>query len=38
MLLVNFMNAKDVQTAPPMAIEYLEKMDSIRGTDFRKTT
>ena len=33
---VNFMNAEDKSDQLPMAIEYLEKMDSMRGTDFRK--
>ena len=31
------MNAKDHSDQLPMAIEYLEKMDSIRGTDFRES-
>ena len=34
---VNFMNASDKSRELPMAIEYLEKMDSIRNTDFRKS-
>ena len=34
---VNFMNASDKSSELPMAIEYLEKMDSIRNTDFRKS-
>ena len=34
---VNFMNASDKSDQLPTAIEYLEKMDSIRNTDFRKS-
>lgn len=34
---VNFMNASDKSDQLPMAIEYLEKMDSIRNTNFRKS-
>ena len=31
------MNASDKSDQLPMAIEYLEKMDRIRNTDFRKS-
>ena len=34
---INFMNASDKSDQLPMAIEYLEKMDRIRNTDFRKS-
>ena len=34
---INSMNATDHSDQLPMAIEYLEKMDNIRGTDFRKS-
>ena len=34
---INFMNASDKSNELPMAIEYLEKMDSIRNTNFRKS-
>lgn len=34
---INFMNARDHSDQLPLAIEYLEKMDSIRSTDFRKS-
>jgi MoaA/NifB/PqqE/SkfB family radical SAM enzyme len=35
--MVNFMESEDWSQRMPQFIEYIEKMDGIRGTDFRKT-